>query len=377
MRDREIATPEEIIPFHIPYSSGKELSNIARMYEMGRFQGGVYDYTRACETHLEKFTGSSKILLTTSCTHALEMCALLLDIQPGDEVIMPSFSFVSLANAFVLRGAVPVFVDIDPHTLNIKVENIANAITLKTKAIAVMHYGGVTCEMHKIMELADAYNIPVIEDAAHCIDARFEGRHLGSIADLGALSFHATKNIHCGEGGALLINNSKYLERAEIIREKGTNRSHFNKGIVDKYTWVDIGSSYLMSEILAAFLWEQLANVELVTEKRREIFKIYDKILDKNYSITQSAHNAHIYWLMHPQRDKIIAELKAKKIESHFHYVPLHTSPMGMKFGRFVGTDHNTLQAGTQLFRLPIYPSLQFAPYVAVTVAEVLEKYRK
>lgn len=375
MMNHKSSAPDRIIPFHTSFTTGQELERLKAVFENTEFQGGYGMFTKKCESFLQSFTGSQRVLLTSSCTHALEMCALLLDIHPSDEVIMPSFNFVSAANAFVLRGAVPVFVDIDSHTLNITAENIEKAITNKTKAIVVMHYGGVSCDMRRIMDLADAHGLPVIEDAAHCIDAYDQGKHLGSIGDLGTLSFHATKNIHCGEGGALLVNNPKYLERAEFIRDKGTNRSQFNKKIVNKYTWVDIGSSYVMSEITAAFLYEQLTHVHTVTQTRLQIFGVYKNHLSDLLQTGDNRHNAHIAKLLHPKRDQIIAQLKKKNIESHFHYVPLHLSPMGKKFGRFSGSDRNTCMAGDQLFRLPIYPSLRHTPYIAEVVSETLKKF--
>lgn len=238
-----------------------------------------------------------------------------------------------------------------------------------------MHYGGISCDMCKIKELADAYRLPVIEDAAHCIDAYDQGKHLGRIGDLGTLSFHATKNVHCGVGGALLINNLNYLERAEFIREKGTNRSQFNKKIVDKYTWVNIGSSYVMSEIAAAFLYEQLTHVQEVTQTKLQIFNVYKNHLSDLLLTGNNRHNAHIVKLLHPKRDQIITQLKKKNIGSHFHHVPLHLSQMGRKFGRFSGCDRYTRMAGDQLFRLPIYPTLQHAPYIAEVVSDTLKNF--
>lgn len=317
------------IPFNKPLLLGNEIDYVKDAISRGHFCGDGY-YTKKCEEELLALTDSNEVLLTSSCTHALEMAAMLLDIKAGDEVIMASFNFVSAANAFVLRGAKIIFIDIREDTLNINEQLIESAITEKTKAILVMHYAGVACEMDTIMDIAHKYDIKVVEDAAHCIDSYHKGRHLGSIGDIGALSFHSTKNIHCGEGGALLINNKKYIERAFVLREKGTNRRQFVNGLVEKYSWVDIGSSYLMNEMSAAFLYPQLLAVKSITEKRKEIVSHYaNKLLSTNDSAKIIEGNGHIFYLLlesNRERQRVIANLKSQGISAYFHYVPLHSS---------------------------------------------------
>lgn len=352
------------IPFHVPYLSGEEDHYIKDAIERRTFSGNGY-YTKLCERELQELTSAPKVLLTSSCTHALEMCALLLDIQTGDEVIMSAFNFVSAANAFVLRGAKIVFVDVDPTTMNLDPNCLPAAITERTKAILAMHYGGVACDMAAIMKIARAHDLKVIEDAAHCIDAYWEGQHLGTIGDLGALSFHATKNIHCGEGGALLINNPAYVQTAEMIREKGTNRTAFQQGLVDKYTWVGVGSSYLMSELSAAFLYGQLTHLAEVTQQRKIIHQAYAQGLKEveqlEVSPAREESNAHVFYLLSTVPElvaRITDTLRKKKIQAAFHYPPLHRSSQGTQSCRFSGTDQYTTELSSKLIRLPIYHSL-------------------
>jgi dTDP-4-amino-4,6-dideoxygalactose transaminase len=348
------------IPFHIPYISGEEMQHIELALKHNYLSGGNY-YTQQCEQKITKLTNSHQTLLTSSCTHALEMCALLLNINPGDEVIMSSFTFVSAANAFVLRGAKIVFVDIREDTLNIDENLIEGAITGKTKAIVAMHYGGVGCNMEYILAIGKKYNIAIIEDAAHCIGATYQGQHLGTFGDLGTLSFHDTKNIHCGEGGALLINNPKYKRRAEILRDKGTNRKQFNQGFVDKYSWIDIGSSYYMSEISAAFLYAQLIKIEEIKEKRRLLFNKYNDAFKSYADEVAQASNHHLFTVFvsdADEREKIIHQLSEVGIKVAFHYVPLHTSEYGRKNTFFHGSDTVTIVKSSTLLRLPLYYDL-------------------
>lgn len=355
-----------MIKFNVPFTNGREAEMIKEAIRLAEFSGGGY-FTKLVEKWLSEYTGAQRVLLTSSCTHALEMCALLCDIQPGDEVIMPSFNFVSAANAFVLRGARIVFVDIRPTTMNVSEEHIEAAITPRTKAILVMHYGGASCDMDWIMELADKKKIWVIEDAAHCIGATYKGRHLGTIGHLGAISFHATKNIHCGEGGALIINRKNLIQRAEVIREKGTNRKVFLQGMVDKYTWVDIGSSYTMSELNAAFLWAQLPTVEQVNAHRVSLWQKYFTELealqeiDKMECLSYDAHNGHIFFVKthcQDERVRLTDFLKEHAVEAYFHYLPLHTSQAGLTYGEFQGQDLYTSRESTRLLRLPLHPLL-------------------
>lgn len=326
-----------MIPFNKPYLTGKELHYIAEAHARGQLAGDGY-FTRNCNAWLEEKTGCHKALLTHSCTAALEMAAILADIQQGDEVIMPSYTFVSTANAFVLRGGVPVFVDIREDTLNIDERLIEAAITPRTKAIVPVHYAGVACEMDTIMAIARNHNLLVIEDAAQGVMATYKGRPLGSIGDLGCYSFHETKNIISGEGGALLINNPAFADRAEIIREKGTNRSQFFRGQVDKYTWVDIGSSYLPGELIAAFLWAQMEEAESITVKRLEIWNHYHQVfetLEKSERMrrpmvpNKCSHNAHMYFLILKDlgdRSIFIDHMRKMGVNCVFHYIPLHAA---------------------------------------------------
>ena len=358
------------IPFNKPYMTGKELWYISQAHASGHLAGDG-QFTKKCSAWLEQRIGCQKALLTHSCTAALEMAAMLADVQPGDEVIMPSYTFVSTANAFVLRGAIPVFVDIREDTLNIDETKIEAAITPNTKVIMPVHYAGVSCEMDTIMEIAHRHKLLVIEDAAQGIMSTYKGRPLGSIGHMAALSFHETKNIISGEGGALLINDPRFAERAEVIREKGTNRSQFFRGQVDKYTWVDIGSSYLPGEIVAAFLWAQMEEADDINKRRLKIWASYHEgfeNLEKAGKIRRPVlpqdcvHNAHMYYLLVPNlalRTALIERLKSKGIQSVFHYIPLHSSPRGQVGGRTVGDMKHTDGAGDRLVRLPMWLGLE------------------
>jgi dTDP-4-amino-4,6-dideoxygalactose transaminase len=327
-------------------------------------------FTKKCHKWLEQNTGTKKALLTHSCTAALEMAAILANIGSGDEIIMPSYTFVSTANAFVLRGGIPVFVDIRPDTLNIDENLIEAAITPRTKAIVPVHYAGVACEMDTIMEIAERHNLLVIEDAAQGVMSTYKGKALGSIGHLGCYSFHETKNIISGEGGALLVNDSRFVERAEIIREKGTDRSKFFRGEVDKYTWVDIGSSYLPSDIIAAFLHSQLENAEFITNERLKIWNYYHEgleKLEKNGYLKrpvipkECGHNAHMYYIILnslEERINLMKKLSDSGIKSVFHYVPLHSSPAGKNFTKVFGSMENTESLSDRLLRLPMWVGL-------------------
>ena len=372
------------IPFNKPYMTGKELWYISQAHASGHLAGDG-TFTKKCSAWLEQRIGCQKALLTHSCTAALEMAAILADIQPGDEVIMPSYTFVSTANAFVLRGGVPVFVDIRPDTLNIDETKIEAAITPRTKAIAPVHYAGVACEMDAIMDIARRYNLLVIEDAAQGIMSTYKGRPLGSIGHMAALSFHETKNIISGEGGALLINDPRFVERAEMIREKGTNRSQFFRGQVDKYTWVDVGSSYLPGEVIAAFLWAQMEEADAINKRRLDIWSNYHRwfaSLEKAGKVQrptvprECVHNAHMYYLLLPSLEKrtnLISRLRDKGINTVFHYIPLHSSPRGKTVGRAAGDMTNTDNTGDRLVRLPMWLGLedQLADVIAEVVAAV------
>jgi len=358
------------IPFNKPYMTGKELWYIAQAHAAGHLAGDGA-FTKKCHTWLEAKIGTRRALLTHSCTAALEMAAILADLQPGDEVIMPSYTFVSTANAFVLRGAVPVFVDIRPDTMNIDETKIEEAITDKTKVIVPVHYAGVGCEMDTIMDIAQRHNLLVIEDAAQGIMSTYKGRPLGSIGHMGTLSFHETKNIISGEGGALLINDSELVNRAEIIREKGTNRSQFFRGQVDKYSWVDIGSSFLPGEIIAAFLWAQIEEAESIIRKRLNIWRTYHQWLEsleeegrlrRPVVPSDCSHNAHMYYILLSglkERSAFISNLKKRDIHPVFHYVPLDTAPMGKRFGRANGDLINTHTLSDCLVRLPLWIGIE------------------
>jgi len=353
------------VPFNKVLTSNLELEYIREAIASGRTSGDG-QFTKLCKTWLEQQTGCESALITHSCTAALEMAAILADIQPGDEVIMPSYTFVSTANAFVLRGAVPVFVDIRPDTFNLDESKIAAAITSKTKAIAPVHYAGVSCEMDVIKAIADNHNLIIIEDAAQAICTQYKGKPVGSMGHMAALSFHETKNIVSGEGGALLINDPQLLERAEIIREKGTNRSQFFRGEVDKYTWVDVGSSYLPSDIIAAFLWAQLEQSDYILQRRLDIWNYYHEqfmelealgLVRRPMVPEHCQQNGHIYSLLLKDletRTALMADLKSKGIQSTFHYVPLHSSPAGLKYGRTVENLDVTNRVSECLVRLPL-----------------------
>lgn len=354
------------IPFNQPYMTGKEFYYIEQA-KLGNVLAGDGPFTKKCHRWLEEKTGSSKALLTHSCTAALEMAALLLDIQPGDEVIMPSYTFVSTANAFVLRGAVPVFVDIREDTLNLDERLIEEAITPKTRAIVPVHYAGVACEMDAILEIARRYDLKVVEDAAQGVMATYKGQALGSIGDLGAFSFHETKNVISGEGGALLVKDPALAMRAEIIREKGTDRSRFFRGEVDKYTWQEVGSSFLPGELISAFLWAQLEEAQPITSRRLTSWNHYhallaageaEGILRRPIIPAECQHNAHMYYvLLNPELDRqsVLKELKNNSIDAVFHYVPLHSSPAGKRYGRAQGPLTVTTQASERLIRLPLW----------------------
>jgi dTDP-4-amino-4,6-dideoxygalactose transaminase len=355
------------IPFNKPFIVGKELFYIAQAVTENNHTAGDGPFTKKCQAWLEEHLCCRKVLLTHSCTAALEISAILADIQPGDEIIMPSYTFVSTANSFVLRGGVPVFVDIRSDTLNINENLIESAITPHTKAILPVHYAGVPCEMDIIMDIAGRHKLFVIEDAAQGILSTYKGRQLGSIGHFGACSFHETKNIISGEGGALLINDEKYIDRAEIIREKGTNRSKFFRGQVDKYTWVDVGSSYLPSDIIAAFLYAQMENAERIIDKRNLIYALYMKglkpLAEKGYFrlpciLEHCSINGHIFYIVTRslrERSELTEYLKEQGIVSVFHYVPLHSSPAGKIYGRTCGKLEITDMASDRLLRLPLY----------------------
>lgn len=358
-----------MINFNVPPYTGKEMEYIKECVENQKICGDGA-YTKKCNEWIEKKTGTAKCLLTTSCTHALEMAALLADIQPGDEVIMPAYTFVSTADAFVLRGAVPVFVDIRPDTMNLDENLIEAAITDKTKAIAPVHYAGVACEMDKIMELAKKYNLYVIEDAAQGIMASYKGKALGTIGDFGCFSFHETKNYSMGEGGALLIQDEAHVEDAEIIREKGTNRSKYYRGQIDKYTWINFGSSYLPSDMNAAYLYAQLEMAEEINDARLACWNRYyenlkglqeEGFIELPVVPEGCVHNAHMFYIKAKDievRTELIDYLKSQGILSVFHYIPLHTAPAGLKYGRFHGEDRFTTKESERLTRLPMYYGL-------------------
>ncbi len=359
-----------MIGFNVAPFTGKEFDYIREAISAEHICGdGVF--TKKCSKWIEEQTGTAKALLTTSCTHATEMAALLLDIRPGDEVIMPAYTFVSTADAFVLRGAVPVFVDIRPDTMNIDETLIEEAITEKTKAIVPVHYAGVACEMDTIMDIARRHQLAVVEDAAQGVCAWYKGRALGTIGDYGCFSFHETKNFSMGEGGALLIREPEKIEDAEILREKGTNRSKFFRGQIDKYTWVNYGSSYLPSDMNAAYLWAQLEVADQITADRMRSWNLYrellsplaeEGILELPVVPEGCVHNAHMFYVKAAdleERTRLIAFLKEAEIQSVFHYIPLHTAPAGRKFGRFHGEDRYTTKESERLLRLPLYYGLK------------------
>lgn len=355
-----------MIPFNIPPFTGNEMKYIREAVDNQKICGDG-PFTKRCSAWMEEHTGTSRALLTTSCTHANELAVLLLDLQPGDEVIMPSFTFVSSADAYVLRGAVPVFVDIRPDTMNIDENLIEDAITERTKAIEVVHYAGVGCNMDKIMEIADKYHLYVIEDAAQAVNAYYNGKALGTFGDFGCYSFHETKNYSMGEGGALLIRDPGYIDAAEIIREKGTNRSQYYRGQVDKYTWMNYGSSYLPSDMNAAYLWAQLELAEEINAKRISVWNYYQEalrelvdrgLIEVPYVPKECTHNAHMFYVKTKdlqERTDFIAFMDQKGIMTPFHYVPLHTAPAGRKYARFHGEDRYTTSESDRLVRLPLF----------------------
>lgn len=372
------------IPFNKPFIAGKELYYIAQSVTGGHLSGDG-PYTRLCHSWFEQQLKCRRSLLTHSCTAALEMAAMLCDISPGDEIIMPSFTFVSTANAFVLRGGVPVFVDIRSDTLNIDEKEIEHAITPRTKAIVPVHYAGMGCEMDEIMRIARNHNLYVIEDAAHAILSTYNDHFLGTIGHLGCLSFHETKNILSGEGGALLINDTGFVERAEIIREKGTNRSKFFRGEVDKYTWVDMGSSYLPSELVGAFLYAQLEESEKIISKRRALFDCYQaklRTLEERELIrlpivpSHCRSNGHLFYCITAskmERDTMLDYLKKNDIYAVFHYIPLHSSPAGLKYGRTSGDLPVTSRISDTLLRLPLYYEMKMEEIDLIT--DLIEKF--
>jgi len=377
-----------MIPFNIPPYVGKELEYVKEAIEKNHKICGDGPFTKKCSEWMENKFNVKKVLLTTSCTHATEMTAILTDIKEGDEVIAPSFTFVSTVNPFVLRGAKIVFIDINPKTMNMDENLIEAAITEKTKAILPVHYAGVACNMDKIMEIAKKHNLIVIEDAAQGVMSEYKGKPLGTIGEYGCFSFHETKNYSMGEGGALLINNKENIEKAEIIREKGTNRSRFFRGQVDKYTWVDKGSSYSPSELNAAYLYAQLENADIIYNDRMNTWNKYKELLqeleDKNlielqYIPEDCKHNAHMFYIKCKdldERTNLINFLKENNINAVFHYIPLHSAEAGIKFGRFHGEDKYTTKESERLLRLPLYYGLKEED-VEFTSSKIKEFYVK
>ncbi len=359
-----------MITFNVPPFTGKEMTYIEQAVKNQKICGDG-EFTHKCNAWIEEKTGTPKALLTTSCTHATELAAILADIQPGDEVIMPSYTFVSTADAFVLRGATVVFVDIRPDTMNMDENLIEDAITEKTRAIVPVHYAGVACEMDKIMEIAEKYNLCVIEDAAQGIMSTYKGRALGAIGTYGCYSFHETKNFSMGEGGAILIQDKNKIEEAEVVREKGTNRAKFFRGQIDKYTWVDKGSSYLPSDMNAAYLYAQLEMAETITAARMAVWNRYheafasleeDGKIERPFIPEHCEHNAHMYYLKCKdleERTAFISFLKENGIWAVFHYVPLHSAPAGLRYARFHGEDRYTTKESERLVRLPMYYGLK------------------
>jgi dTDP-4-amino-4,6-dideoxygalactose transaminase len=373
------------IIFNIPKIVGNEFQNLKKLSNFKQFSGNGY-FTKKCSSWLIKNIMCKDALLVHSCTAALEMCAILLNIKPGDEIIMPSYTFVSTANAFVLRGAKIKFIDIDHKTLNIDENLIQKSITKKTKAIVVVHYAGVSCEMNKISKIAKKYKIILIEDAAQAFLSKYKNKHLGSFGDLATISFHETKNIHCGEGGALLINNKKFIKKAKIIRDKGTNRDDFNKNLVKKYSWVSIGSSYVLSEINASFLYEQLTNAKKITSERVKLWKIYHKYfenLELQGSITRpfvpkySGNNGHSYWVTTNRniRNKVLKYLNSKNIMALFHYIPLHSSPFAKKILKNNDNLKITNLKSESIIRMPMHLDIKKKDIMLIT--NLLTKFFK
>ena len=375
-----------MIRFNVPPYTGKEMEYIKKAVENQKICGDG-DFTHKCNEWLEQKTGIKKALLTTSCTHATEMAAILCDIKPGDEVIMPSYTFVSTADAFVLRGAKAVFVDVRPDTMNIDENLIEDAITDKTRAIAPVHYAGVSCDMDKIMDIAKRHNLLVVEDAAQGIMSEYKGKALGTFGDYGCFSFHETKNFSMGEGGAILIRDPENIERAEIIREKGTNRAKFFRGQIDKYTWVDAGSSYLPSELNAAYLYAQLELADQITADRMKTWNMYYEAfeelenaerIERPFIPADCKHNAHMFYLKCKdleERTEFIDFLKKNEILAVFHYIPLHSAPAGKSFGRFNGEDVYTTKESERLVRLPLYYGIK-EEEVEYIIGKVKEFYK-
>jgi len=375
-----------MIRFNVPPYTGKEMEYIKKAVENQKICGDG-DFTHKCNEWLEQKTGIRKALLTTSCTHATEMAAILCDIKPGDEVIMPSYTFVSTADAFVLRGAKAVFVDVRPDTMNIDENLIEDAITDKTRAIAPVHYAGVSCDMDKIMDIAKRHDLLVVEDAAQGIMSEYKGRALGTFGDYGCFSFHETKNFSMGEGGAILIRDPENIERAEIIREKGTNRAKFFRGQIDKYTWVDAGSSYLPSELNAAYLYAQLELADQITADRMKTWNMYYEAfeelenaerIERPFIPADCKHNAHMFYLKCKdleERTEFIDFLKKNEILAVFHYIPLHSAPAGKSFGRFNGEDVYTTKESERLVRLPLYYGIK-EEEVEYIIGKVKEFYK-
>jgi dTDP-4-amino-4,6-dideoxygalactose transaminase len=358
-----------LIPFNRPFMTGAELDHVVEAVANGYISGNGA-FSERCARLLESLSGSPRVLLTHSCTGALEMAAVLSEIKAGDEVVMPSFTFVSTANAVVLRGATPVFVDIREDTLNLDERLLGDAITPRTRAIVAVHYAGVAAEMDAIVSLAKEQGLVVVEDAAQAIGATYRGRPLGSFGQFGALSFHETKNVQCGEGGALLVNDKRFVERAEIIQEKGTNRRAFFRGQVDKYTWVDIGSSYLLSDVSAAFLWAQLERLDWITQRRLDIWRTYHEALEalekegrlrRPVVPAECGHNGHLYYVLLPtpeQRDAVLHAMNRRGVQAVFHYIPLHSSPAGRTYGRASDANRVATSVSGRLLRLPLWTSM-------------------
>jgi dTDP-4-amino-4,6-dideoxygalactose transaminase len=354
-----------MIPFNRPHLTGRELSYVQEAAELGQLAGDGR-FTRRCQEWLERRLGSAKALLTHSGTGALEMAALLLDLQPGDEVIMPSFTFVSTANAVVLRRATPVFVDVRPDTLNLDERLVEAAVTSRTRAIVAVHYAGIACDMDAIADIARRHDLAVVEDAAQGLLSSYRGRPLGALGHLAAISFHETKNVIAGEGGALLVNDLQYAERAEAVWQKGTDRTKFARGLVDKYRWVDVGSSFLPGELTAAFLWAQLEQAEAITAARLELWRRYERLAAPLEALgvrgpvvpPDRVHNAHLYYVILPRgvpRAEVLDELNRRGVNAVFHYVPLHQSPGGRRFGRTAGPMQVTEDCSERLIRLPLW----------------------
>ena len=376
-----------MIAFNNPPFVGKELEYIKEAVDSGKLCGDGM-FTKKCSAWMRERFDIAHVLLTTSCTHALEMASYLCDLKPGDEVIMPSYTFVSTADAFVLRGAVPVFVDIRPDTMNIDERLIEDANTEKTKAIVPVHYAGVACAMDEIMDIARRHHLKVVEDAAQGVNAYYKGKALGTIGDFGCYSFHETKNYSMGEGGAIVFPDDAYLERAEILREKGTNRSKFFRGQIDKYTWVDYGSSYLPSDMNAAYLYAELEQAERIDEKRHAIYQYYHEalrplaqegLIEQPFVPDYAKHNAHMYYIKLKdleERTKLIAYLKEKGVMAVFHYIPLHSAEAGLRFGRFHGEDVYTTKESERLMRLPMFYNLDMkdVEYVADCILKYFGK---